>query len=446
MAMSVAPNFVWTWRTEDKPPDVPHFSVEDVARRPHLLGHIAGKTKLTALHDDWIHYIWDSNEERALQAHRGSYKTTGIHVIGTVRWMLFNPDDRVAIVRKTFTDAAQVVDSVRRIMDLPEVQMLFELVHGFKPKTILRRYGELTYNFKKSITPEASLTAHGLDGSLTGKHYDKILCDDFVTLKDRISRAERERTAEIMREILTNIIDPGKGLGFTGTPWHERDAWGVIPVAPLLYPVGACGILSRKDIEHKKKVTTPFLYAANYDLKLQTEEGQLFADPVMGGPWDITRGNPEGHLDAAFDGDHTCAMTFLRRRVDGGFDGLGWVYDGHVKQWMSEIARLYKRYRVKRLHVETNADKGYVANDLRAYNMVVKEYAEAQNKHIKISTRLFEAWDQIEWAEETDGEYLAQMTDYREKQEPDDAPDSAASLLRQAFHPQGKANAAMYTL
>jgi len=194
-------------------------------------------------------------------------------------------------------------------------------------------------------------------------------------------------------------------------------------------------------------VTTPFLYAANYRLELQTEEGQLFADPLMGGPWDVTAGRPVAHLDAAFDGDHTCALTILRKKIKGvGYDGLGWVYDGHVKSWLPEISRLYKRYRAKAMHVETNADKGYVANDLREYDIIVKEYAESQNKHIKISTRLFEAWEQIEWAEETDEEYLAQMTDYREKQEPDDAPDSAASLLRQAFHPVNKTREAMYAL
>ena len=58
-------------------------------------------------------------------------------------------------------------------------------------------------------------------------------------------------------------------------------------------------------------------------------------------------------------------------------------------------------------------------------------YHEVQNKHVKIVNYLGEMWQDIEWAEETQPEYLEQIVDYREKEEPDDAPDSAAALLRE---------------
>ena len=52
------------------------------------------------------------------------------------------------------------------------------------------------------------------------------------------------------------------------------------------------------------------------------------------------------------------------------------------------------------------------------------------NKFIKISTYLRKYWHLIIWLEDTDKEYIAEILDYTENAEHDDAPDSAASLLR----------------
>jgi hypothetical protein len=99
---------------------------------------------------------------------------------------------------------------------------------------------------------------------------------------------------------------------------------------------------------------------------------------------------------------------------------------------------------VSYIYEETNADKGMSARDLNAKGLRVKSYSERQNKHLKISTHLYAFWRYIEWAPESDDEYMAQVVDYREKSEPDDAPDSAASLLREAYSRSGSASRAKY--
>jgi hypothetical protein len=403
----------------------------EIRDRPHILGWIAGKDKLTQLHSDWIRYCWDTFESTAFQGYRGSFKTTAM-AIGCVRWMLFRPDDRIGIIRKTFTDAAEIVKMIEQIMDKPEIQELFFLAHGVFPKAVVKKYGQLRYNFKKTVTPEGNITAHGLDGSLVGHHYDRIWTDDIITLKDRISKAERERTKELIREIHTNIIDPGKPVMSTGTPWHKDDGWTVTPGEILKFPIGRCGMLSAEEIEKKKRTTTPFLYAVNYDLDITSDEGLLFQDPVYG-QWVLQQSGVVGHLDAAYDGGHTCALTFMGKLPDGRKQAVGWVYPGNVKDWADEIAKKYKIYRCKLLYNETNADKGYTASLLRTKGCNVQEYPETQNKFVKISTILYEAWPTLIWAEETDDEYMNQVLDWREGQEPDDAPDSAASLLREAW-------------
>jgi len=89
--------------------------------------------------------------------------------------------------------------------------------------------------------------------------------------------------------------------------------------------------------------------------------------------------------------------------------------------------------------VETNPDRGYTADALRAFPDVqsnhiwIEDYDERTKKTEKIATYGYEVWKDTEWAESaTDKNYLEQMVDYLPDQEPDDAPDSFASLCRQA--------------
>ena len=432
-----------------------------VADEPHKLGWLIGRDKLNPLHSEWIKYCWDSDEPRSLQAFRGSYKSTSVLLTGTIRWMLFHPDDRIGIIRKNASAAKAYTQTIATAMELPEIKELFHYTHGVYPRITRQRDGQYQWNFKKTLTPEGNITPLGIDGAITGAHFDKVFTDDIITVKDKLSRAERERTKEMVHEIATNIIDPGKGSTWIGTPWHREDAWGEINAFCDLakYPVSKFNeyrdedgrkyrILSREEAIRKKKTTTPFLHAINYDLEIGKDESLLFSDPVFSKGWDFTKRDAIAHLDTAFDGDHFCALTILAPLRGSGEDtvyqAVGFVYAGHVRDWYSEIKRLCNKYRVKHLYVETNADKGMSAKDLTAMGLRIKPYSESQNKHLKISTNLYKSWANIEWAPESDDEYMLQVTDYKEGSTPDDAPDSAASLLREAFTKNGATTRAKY--
>ena len=419
---------------------------------PHLLGHLMGKDKLTPIHSEWIKYCWDSNEPRALQAFRGGFKSTSVDVVGIVRWFLLQPNDRIAIIRKSFNDAATIVSAVKQAMELPQIRELFKFAHGFYPKATMAKDGKLRYNFKVTITPEVSLTAHGIDSSLTGMHYDKIICDDIITLKDRVSKAERERTKEVVNELATNIIDPGKGSIWIGTPWHKEDAWKEInKFADIAaYPISQFNFLGENAIEEKKRTTTPFLYAANYELEIKRDETSLFSEPNMAEGWDYTK-KSYAHIDCAYDGNHYCAMTIISPLDNDDptlakkFQGIGFAYPGNCKAWANEVARLFRKYKCRFLLNETNPDKGYFANQMEKLGVRTKTYAESENKHIKISTNLYEYWDRIYWSPDTDPEYLNQIIDYREGSEPDDAPDSCATLFREICKPNKSKSRALWT-
>jgi hypothetical protein len=411
-----------------------------IADEPHKLGWFIGRDKLNDIHSEWIKWCWDSNDPRALQAFRGGYKTTSVLLVGAIRWMLFHPDDRIGIIRKNFNAAADVTNTIATAMAQPEVRELFRYAHGVTPKVVRQRDGRYQWNFKRTITPEGNLTPLGIDGSITGSHFDKVLTDDIVTIKDKISRAERERTKEMVHEIAANIIDPGQGSTWIGTPWHREDAWGEIEEVCggiAKYPISRFNFLPKGEAEKKRRLTTPFLYAINYELELQKDESLLFSDPVFSTGWDFSIRDVVAQIDAAYDGDHYCAMTIAAPLRTIGketyYQAVGFTYPGNIRDWYDEIVRLCKKYRVKYTYEETNADKGMSARDLKARGLRIRSYAEGQNKHLKISTHLYRFWRNIEWAPETEDEYMAQVMDYREKSEPDDAPDSAASLFREAY-------------
>lgn len=379
------------------------------------------------------------------------HNSTAVDVVGIVRWFLLQPNDRIALIRKSFNDACTVVSAVRQAMELPQIKELFKFAHGFYPKAMTAKDGKLRYNFKTTITPEVSLTAHGIDSSLTGMHYDKIICDDIITLKDRISRAERIKTKEMVNEIATNIIDPHKGSIWVGTPWHRDDAWNEInsfcDIAQ--YPLSKYNFLGEGAAEKKKATTTPFLYAANYELEIGKDENSLFVDPRYSQNWNFFK-RGYAHVDGAYDGDHYCAFTILspldnaEMPFSKSLQGIGWAYPGNVKDWVSFIIKTCKQYKVQYIFCETNPDKGYLASQLREGGLRVKTYAETENKHVKISTNLYEYWEKILWSPNTDPEYMNQILDYREGSEPDDAPDSCASLLREACKPSKAKSRSLY--
>jgi hypothetical protein len=266
--------------------------------------------------------------------------------------MLFHPNDRIAIIRKNFKAAAEVVRAISTAMEREEIKALFKVAYGVKPKAKIARDGRLEYSFKNTVTPEGNITALGIDSGITGLHFDKIICDDVITIKDRISRAERERTVEMVREIATNIIEPGKGSAWIGTPWHREDAWKVIwgfcDIAK--YPLSKYNFIGEEEAEKKRVSTTPFLYKVNYELALTGDESALFSEPFYTHGWDYAVKGAMAQLDAAFDGDHYCALTIaapLPKREgekDTRYQIIGFTYPGNVKDWIPEIVRLCRKY------------------------------------------------------------------------------------------------------
>ncbi len=400
--------------------------------QPHRLGHYLGYTKLTPLHSEWIKYMWNAKQHVSLQAHRNSYKTSSIIIIGSILKLTFFWNNRIAIIRKDFTSASEVLKVITRIIKSDKYKALTNEIFGMSPELIVDSAQKMQWSWKTQESPEGNVNAFGIGGSITGTHFDDIFCDDIITLKDRISKAERKAVDEFVREIIANVIDPDKFVKFSGTPWHKMDTWRLLP-KPLVYDIYSTGlkVFTPERIQEIKKYTTASLFAANYELRHVASEDTIFDNPSWQSGWDLTLAT-QGHIDAKYQGGHTGAFTMMARKPDGRVQAVGFIFHKHINEEYDRLIKKWGQYRCGTVHMELNADKGYAARDLSGLGMITSTYDEKENKHVKIIQNLKTYWDRIDWSEDTDPEYMSQILDYIEGQEPDDCADSAASCIRRS--------------
>ena len=398
---------------------------------PHLLGHYLGYDELTELHSFWIKHLWTTPVHASLQAHRGSFKTTSVLIVGFLWWILFHWDDRICFVRKDFTSSSEVLKVVSRQLQSTKFRNLFYAIFGFEFKLVTDSNDCITWNLKTKESPEGNLMAFGIGGSLTGKHFDKIFGDDLITIRDRVSKAERDKVDNFVMELMANIIDPGKPVAFTGTPWHKSDTWRLLP-PPLKFDIYSTKLdrFTKEHMAQLKDVTTSSLFAANYELKHIAAEDAVFSSAVRTKNWDMTLPT-YGHIDAKYQGDHTGAFTIMARRPDGFIQAIGFMFKKHINEEYNSLYSKWQRYRCGTVSLELNADKGYAARDLGNMGMLTRTYHESENKHVKVLQNLKAHWSKILWHEDTDPEYISQILDYVEGQTPDDCADSAASCIRE---------------
>ena len=188
--------------------------------------------------------------------------------------------------------------------------------------------------------------------------------------------------------------------------------------------------MTRDKIEEIRQSMTPSLFAANYELKHIADAEALFTNPTFINDSKLIE-NGIGHIDASYGGEDGTAFTIAKKQKDGKIVMLGKRWNKHINLCLGEIKALYDYYKVGTIYCERNADKGYLKDELLSNGFIADDYHESTNKFIKISSHLKKQWINVLWLEETDPDYINEILDYTENAEHDDAPDSAASILRE---------------
>lgn len=393
---------------------------------PYKIGHWVGFTDLTQLHNKWLRSFLFADEDQTLLAHRGSYKTTVLSLFLSIHTVI-KPNETVIFFRKTDDDVKEVIRQSQNILMSSCMNRIVTILYGSPVKFDKETDSEINTNLCTSIKGSSQVIGLGIGTSITGKHADVVVTDDIVNLKDRISRAERERT-KIQYMELQNIKNRSGRFINTGTPWHKDDAISTMPNVRR-YDCYSTGLIDRSKLEQLRSNMTDSLFAANYELKHIADKDAMFKDPKFTDE-EMLLYDGVCHIDASYGGEDATAFTAMHVLSDGRIIAYGRRWEKHVDECLGEIQVIHARFRLGTIFCEDNADKGYLCKELTNMNLPNRGYHENTNKFVKISTHLKKYWSKIEWLEETDPEYINEILDYSENAAHDDSPDSAASLLR----------------
>lgn len=208
---------------------------------------------------------------------------------------------------------------------------------------------------------------------------------------------------------------------------NEKDKWDVLTIPALVdeKSIWEEKISTKELLDIRDK--TPYVFYPQYqqapNSNINTKfKGLNFAEDNE----EHLIFNGIGHTDKGFDGEDGTAFTICRK-VNGFYYIFGKLWrEKHIDDCLNEITLYRQKFKCGTIFTEKNDDKGYMA---RNYNNV-STYSESQNKHFKIMTYLYPAWKYIKFIKGTDEEYIRQIQSYNEHAKHDDAPDSAASIIR----------------
>lgn len=406
-------------------------AVEFLRDKPVKYAHLLGFSKLVGIHNEWIREMVIGKQDYTLEAHRGSFKTTCVSIAIAIIMILL-PTRRILFMRKTDDDVKEIISQVRKILESPQTQVLVQAIYGISLKLVVSNATELSTNLVTDAKGSSQLVAISLGGSLTGRHFDIIFDDDIINVKDRISRAEREKTKIIYQE-LRNVLNRGGKMVNTLTTWHKEDA-STLMAEPHIYTWKDTGLISEEEIKEIRDSMSPSLFAANYELKHIASEDVIFENANVGADISNVLNANFCHIDAAYGGEDYTAFTICKKK-EGKYYVYGKLWQKAIDEVEDQIIADRQRLLAGKIYCETNADKGYLAKALREKGERVITYAETMNKYIKIVTHLKADWKDVIFVQGTDQEYIDQILDYNEYAEHDDAPDSLACMIR-ILHPR----------
>lgn len=398
--------------------------------RPAAIGRMIGFKDLTdELHGKWMQNIIYGDADYTLQAHRLSYKSSCLSV-ALAMWCVLNHGKNALFMRKTDTDVIESIAQAQKVMENEAFRHMAEILMDSPVYLTTGNASNMTVSTYDSPRGAEQLVGCGCGGSLTGKHANLIVCDDVVNLQDRISKAEREKTKAIVRE-LRNIVTCDGRIVFIGTPWHKEDAFSLV-ATPERYDCYSTGLISEEKLKNLREAMTASLFAANYELRHIASDDVIFTSPQTGEDPALAE---QGicHIDASYGGEDGTAFTICKKS-GGKYYIYGRLWQKHVDDCLPEIIRLRKAFNAGIIYSERNADKGYLSKALRDKGERADTYHEKTNKFVKITSYLKSEWKNVVFVAGTDQEYINQICDYTENAEHDDAPDSAASIVRKLWN------------
>ena len=220
---------------------------------------------------------------------REGYKSSIITYGLTIQDILNDPTVTVGIFSYNRPTAKAFLRQIKREFEVNEfLKGLYPDILWSKPETEAPKWSEDEgIIVKRKVNPkEATIEAWGLvDGQPTGRHFNRMIYDDVVTL-DSVSTPEMMAKTTRAWEMSRNLFSEGGKTRYIGTRYHYNDTYGEIMrrgvVTPRIYPVWDKNkntvLLSRERVEQKRKELGPYVFSSQMLQDPVADEAQNFKE------------------------------------------------------------------------------------------------------------------------------------------------------------------------
>jgi hypothetical protein len=156
-------------------------------------------------------------------APRGSGKSTSANICYVIMRALQNRDIRVLIASRTVQQSQSFLSEIKANLLKPELIEIFGELRGDKwDETQADIVGRTKH------TKEHTFTIAGADGAVVSKHFDLIIADDLVELRNSRTETQRDNLIRFFYTSLLPTLRPEGEFRVLGTRYHPEDLYGYL--------------------------------------------------------------------------------------------------------------------------------------------------------------------------------------------------------------------------
>jgi hypothetical protein len=187
---------------------------------------ILGYSDLTDhFHKDFCNHVDNaSNKLKLTLTPRGSLKSSVSTIGHTLLEVARNPNIRILIASKKFTNSVAYLSEIIGHIEKNEV---FRELYGNLVGDQTWTKSEIIVNTRTNWKKEPTISCAGIDVTKVGMHYDRIKLDDPQDADNTNSQDAIDKVIRYYR-LLFSLLDPGGYLDINGTIWHYNDLYNYI--------------------------------------------------------------------------------------------------------------------------------------------------------------------------------------------------------------------------
>ena len=235
-------------------------------------------------------------------------------------------------------------------------------------------------SFRTHAQAEPTIETAGIETSLVGRHYDLIIFDDIVSDKNVTTKEQMDKVEECYQKALS-LLRPGGDVIMVGTRWHFGDLYGRLIAENEKVPnflfhrnsgfndkllFESCG-LTKEFLDKQRREQGSYIFSCLYENSPTDPETAVFKKNYFSFYGDV-KGDDlyvTATIDPAGKGKDFTAITVVG--TDCNMDMF--ILDAINKHLQpndiaDEIVRLHRKWKIKRLGIETNFYRGMLRYEL----------------------------------------------------------------------------------